>query len=151
MVVGGVRRRELRKLRYSDDESDLSGWTTDDSNAAKTQPTQQKPTGQTSGFASDSSEGNSDKCSICLLRFKDQEVGTPENCDHIFCVDCISEWAKNVNTCPVDRITFNSIIVKTHAGGSVIRSDPVIVLPRRPSSDIFIVEDTTYCEVSIII
>ncbi|KPJ03744.1 PHD and RING finger domain-containing protein 1 [Papilio xuthus] len=147
VAVGGVRRRELCKLRYSDDESDISGWTTDDSNAAKTLPTPHKPAAQTSGFASDSSEGNSDKCSICLLRFKDQEVGTPENCDHIFCVDCISEWAKNVNTCPVDRITFNSIIVKTHAGGSVIRSDPVKVLPRRSSSDILILEDSTYCEV----
>ncbi|KAG6460234.1 hypothetical protein O3G_MSEX011847 [Manduca sexta] len=99
------------------------------------------------GFTSDGSEGNSEKCSICLLRFTDQEVGTPETCEHIFCLDCITEWSKNVNTCPVDRITFNSIVVRAFAGGRVLRSERVTVMERRPSVDVLVVEDTTVCEI----
>lgn len=106
------------------------------------------PSKPASGFASDSSEGNSDKCSICLLRFKDQQVGTPETCEHIFCLDCITEWSKNVNTCPVDRIIFNKIIVKACAGGRVLRTEEVKVVERSPSIEILVTEDLTVCEVS---
>lgn len=140
-----ARRRRLPALRVSD--SDTSGWATDHSDAPKTSTAPIAPK-LTSGFASDSSEGNSDKCSICLLRFKEQEIGTPENCEHMFCLDCITEWSKNVNTCPVDRITFNSIIVRACAGGRVLRTDPVKVAERRPSVEVLVIEDPTPCEVS---
>lgn len=134
--VGARRRRALPQLRDSDLDSDSSG--------RSTAPAQAKPA---SGFASDSSEGNSDKCSICLLRFTDQEVGTPQSCEHIFCLDCITEWSRNVNTCPVDRMTFDSIVVRTCAGGRVLRSEPVQVVERRPSVEMFLIEDPTICEV----
>lgn len=142
-----ARRRRLPALRDSDADSDTSGWATDHSDAIKTSsdPNAAK---QALGFASDSSEGNSDKCSICLLRFKEQEVGTPENCEHIFCLDCITEWSRNVNTCPVDRITFNSITVRACAGGQVLRTDLVKVAERRPSLEVLVIEDSTSCEVS---
>lgn len=140
-----ARRRRLPALRDSD--SDTSGWATDHSDAPQTSTALNVPK-NASGFASDSSGGTSDKCSICLLRFKEQEVGTPENCEHIFCLDCITEWSTNVNTCPVDRITFNSIIVRTCAGGRVLRTDPVKVAGRRSSIEMFITEDPTVCEVS---
>lgn len=146
MVCAGTRRRRtLPKLRDSEAESDSSGCSSDRADTAKPVPS---PSKLASGFASDSSEGNSDKCSICLLRFKDQQVGTPESCEHIFCLDCITEWSKNVNTCPVDRMTFNSIIVKACVGGRVLRTDPVKVLERRPSVEALVVEDPTLCEVS---
>lgn len=142
--AGTRRRRTLPKLQDSEAESDSSGWATDSRAAAPS----------AGGFASDSSEGNSDKCSICLLRFTEQPVGTPESCEHIFCLDCITEWSKNVNTCPVDRMVFNSIVVRACAGGRVLRSEPVKVTERRPSFDI--VEDLdielaaqTVCEVSV--
>jgi PHD and RING finger domain-containing protein 1 len=45
-------------------------------------------------YMSDSSDGQSEKCPICLLSFTTQEIGTPEACDHNFCVDCLVEWAK---------------------------------------------------------
>lgn len=32
-------------------------------------------------------------CAICLGRMKG-EVGSPEGCDHSFCLDCILEWAR---------------------------------------------------------
>jgi hypothetical protein len=45
-------------------------------------------------YMSDSSDGQSEKCPICLLTFTMQEIGTPEACDHSFCVDCLQEWSK---------------------------------------------------------
>lgn len=75
-------------------------------------------------------------------------MGTPQNCEHIFCFDCITEWSKNVNTCPVDRITFENIVVRTCAGGRVLRTEPVKVVERRPSVEMLVVEDPTVCEVS---
>ncbi|XP_075975646.1 uncharacterized protein LOC142976245 isoform X2 [Anticarsia gemmatalis] len=102
--------------------------------------------GPTSGFASDSSEGNSDKCSICLMRFTDQQVGTPQSCEHIFCLDCITEWSKNVNTCPVDRMTFDFIVVRACAGGRVLCTQPVKVAGERAIGEM-VPFDHTFCEV----
>ena len=33
-------------------------------------------------------------CPICLLSFTNQDIGTPESCDHEFCLKCIVEWSK---------------------------------------------------------
>ena len=35
-----------------------------------------------------------DKCPVCLCPFSEQDVGTPESCDHTFCLECILEWSK---------------------------------------------------------
>lgn len=95
------------------------------------------------GDWSDSSDGQSEKCPICLLKFKDQEIGSPETCDHTFCVDCIKEWSKNVNTCPVDRQEFNLILVRRELNGRVVRREPV----EQKQAEESLVYDTTYCEV----
>jgi hypothetical protein len=39
---------------------------------------------------------------ICLCGFVRQEVGTPEDCNHSFCADCLQGLLKKTNTCPVD-------------------------------------------------
>lgn len=52
--------------------------------------------GPSSNDESSSSDGDGDdkdKCPICLHKFRNQAIGTPENCAHTFCFDCISEWA----------------------------------------------------------
>lgn len=52
--------------------------------------------------ASDISESDSDdcnRCAICLFSFQENDVGTPESCDHVFCLDCIQEWAKVSEAC----------------------------------------------------
>ena len=49
---------------------------------------------ESSGSGSDSSDSGAEVCPICLSRFKGQEVGNPESCDHNFCLDHILEWAK---------------------------------------------------------
>ncbi|KAI4825354.1 hypothetical protein KUCAC02_021039 [Chaenocephalus aceratus] len=66
-----------------------------------------------------SSDEDADKCPICLNSFSSQPVATPENCEHYFCLDCILAWAKNANSCPVDRIAFNSIYLRKCYGGKV--------------------------------
>ena len=40
------------------------------------------------------SDGETERCPVCLNRLLDQDVGTPEACDHNFCLECINEWAK---------------------------------------------------------
>nr|CAB3265881.1 protein SCAF11 [Phallusia mammillata] len=65
--------------------------------------------------------GADPSCPICLNDFAHQHIGVPANCKHIFCVDCILEWTKNVNSCPVDRIDFEKIHVYEHIGGLLIR------------------------------
>ncbi|XP_062847038.1 PHD and RING finger domain-containing protein 1 [Trichomycterus rosablanca] len=66
-----------------------------------------------------SSDEDAEKCPICLNSFCDQPVATPENCAHYFCLDCIEEWARNANSCPVDRIVFNNILLRKGYGGTV--------------------------------
>lgn len=45
----------------------------------------------------DDGEGG-ENCPICLNKFRDQDIGTPESCDHCFCLECIQEWA---NVCGI--------------------------------------------------
>ncbi|CAK1541956.1 unnamed protein product [Leptosia nina] len=138
IVCGLRRRRAVPKLCDSEHDSDSSTIVSD---SQRESPSTSK---HKSGCASDSSDGNSEKCAICLLRFLDQEIGTPINCEHIFCLDCITEWSKNVNTCPVDRITFDSVVVRACMGGRIIRTEAVKVVERRPSIEILL---TTVCEI----
>ncbi|XP_054632559.1 PHD and RING finger domain-containing protein 1 isoform X2 [Dunckerocampus dactyliophorus] len=76
--------------------------------------------GETSAaIAAMSSDEDADKCPICLNSFSSQPVATPENCQHYFCLDCILAWAKNANSCPVDRIAFSCIYLRKCYGGKV--------------------------------
>lgn len=94
---------------------------------------------------SDSSDGQSERCPICLVSFKQQEIGTPESCDHTFCLDCIMEWSKNVNTCPVDRQEYRLILVREQLKGKVVNQIPVE--KPVPEQDILIEDDPTHCEI----
>ncbi|XP_055011501.1 PHD and RING finger domain-containing protein 1 isoform X2 [Boleophthalmus pectinirostris] len=73
----------------------------------------------TSANAEVSSDEEAEKCPICLHSFNRQPVATPENCEHYFCLDCILEWSKNANSCPIDRTNFKVIYLRTCFGGKV--------------------------------
>ncbi|XP_042740438.1 PHD and RING finger domain-containing protein 1 isoform X2 [Lagopus leucura] len=91
-----------------------------------------------------SSDEDGENCPICLNTFRDQAVGTPENCSHYFCLDCIVEWSKNANSCPVDRILFKYISIRAHFGGKVLKKIPVENTKTQDSEG---EDDPTFCEV----
>lgn len=78
------------------------------------------------------SDDDAESCPICLNTFRDQAVGTPENCVHYFCLDCILEWSKNANSCPVDRTIFKCICIRAHFGGKVLKKVSVNAVWRTP-------------------
>ncbi|XP_072277757.1 PHD and RING finger domain-containing protein 1 [Pyxicephalus adspersus] len=90
-----------------------------------------------------SSDEERESCPICLNGFRDQVVGTPENCNHYFCLDCIVEWSKNANSCPVDRITFSCIHIRAHYGGKILKKVPI----QKKNETVEEEEDPTNCEV----
>ncbi|XP_045436995.1 PHD and RING finger domain-containing protein 1 isoform X5 [Pipistrellus kuhlii] len=90
----------------------------------------------------DSDDDDAESCPICLNTFRDQAVGTPEGCAHYFCLDCILEWAKNANSCPVDRTLFKCICIRAQFGGKVLKKVPVESARAREDED-----DPTFCEV----
>lgn len=47
-----------------------------------------------SAFNDNSDNEQSEKCAICLSKFTGQDIATPETCDHMFCLECLQEWAK---------------------------------------------------------
>ncbi|XP_051476481.1 PHD and RING finger domain-containing protein 1 [Apus apus] len=94
--------------------------------------------------ASISSDEDGENCPICLNAFRDQAVGTPENCSHYFCLDCIVEWSKNANSCPVDRILFKYISIRVHFGGKILRKIPVENTKTQGNDG---EDDPTFCEV----
>ena len=61
-------------------------------------------------LSGDESAGK-DACTICLQRLKDQLLGRPNCCAHVFCAECIIEWSQNVATCPIDRLQMKAIAV----------------------------------------
>nr|CAH7721397.1 unnamed protein product [Callosobruchus chinensis] len=141
-----VRRTGKPRKLESDTEDDT------DNSASSHWETDMEPNSQTvsnnsakiqESSDSDSSNGTSDKCPICLLRFKNQEVGTPESCDHMFCLECLQEWSKNMNTCPVDRQEYSLILARKNVDGEIIRRIPV----EKPSLENFenIIDDPTFC------
>ncbi|NXJ12340.1 PHRF1 protein, partial [Odontophorus gujanensis] len=91
-----------------------------------------------------SSDEEGENCPICLNTFRDQAVGTPENCSHYFCLDCIVEWSKNANSCPVDRILFNYISIRARFGGKVLKKIPVENTKTQGNEG---EDDPTFCEV----
>ncbi|XP_017883557.1 serine/arginine repetitive matrix protein 2-like isoform X2 [Ceratina calcarata] len=102
-----------------------------------------KPPKIVSETDTDSSDEEVEKCPICLLPFRRQELGTPSSCEHCFCLDCLIEWSKNINTCPVDRQTYTVIHVRDKLGGQIVRCVPVQVAPRVEEN----LDDLTFCEV----
>jgi len=118
------------------------------------QPTPDEPD---PGFSSDSSSNDLlEKCPICLLTFRQQEIGTPATCEHIFCAACIDAWSRNVQTCPIDRIAFDRIVVRdSYASRQVVRevrvdlskSKTELALDEEAESAAASEEELTNCEI----
>lgn len=73
-------------------------------------------------------------------------MGRPETCDHKFCAQCIHEWSKNVQTCPIDRIEFESIVVfKSYEDQTFTRK--IQVDKTTPAASATVEEDSTQCQI----
>ncbi|KAG8201479.1 hypothetical protein JTE90_024347 [Oedothorax gibbosus] len=61
-------------------------------------------------------------CPFCLNRFIGQDLGVPENCDHIFCFECMSgqHFGNSLNE-------FSYIHMKRSPDGKVIKKVSVRV------------------------
>ncbi|XP_034626286.1 PHD and RING finger domain-containing protein 1 isoform X1 [Trachemys scripta elegans] len=103
-----------------------------------------KTTLQTNG-GDISSDDDAENCPICLNTFRNQAVGTPESCAHYFCLDCIVEWSKNANSCPVDRILFKYICIRVRFGGGILKKIPVENTKAQDGDSGE--DDPTFCEV----
>lgn len=68
---------------------------------------------QLNGEINSSTDEDAENCPICLNTFRDQAVGTPENCAHYFCLDCIVEWSK-VRTHLIDKIMLELMLFCEH-------------------------------------
>ncbi|XP_059619574.1 putative uncharacterized protein DDB_G0282133 isoform X2 [Phlebotomus argentipes] len=72
------------------------------------------PTGEMPNNMDESSmesNSSSEKCPICFHAFKNQRIGIPNSCTHMYCAKCIMDWSQDVWTCPIDRLSFSSISV----------------------------------------
>eukprot|EP00116_Pleurobrachia_bachei_P010296 sb/3470558/ len=57
-------------------------------------------------------EENEDEflCPVCQGGEGDVEsFAKPQNCQHVFCEPCITEWSKNANTCPICRTSISQL------------------------------------------
>jgi hypothetical protein len=88
-----------------------------------------------------SKDKQSEKCPICLARIITRVVATTDICNHTFCVDCLQEWSKRANTCPVDRQTFNFILVRHHLKKEIVRIIPVEPSAQESDDGYYDVED----------
>lgn len=52
---------------------------------------------------SDSIRDENKACSICIVDFEIDDMISITNCNHIYHTDCIKEWGKYKNECPVCR------------------------------------------------
>ncbi|MBN3275045.1 PHRF1 protein, partial [Polyodon spathula] len=91
-------------------------------------------------FVGLSSDEDAENCPICLNTFQEQALGTPESCAHYFCLDCILEWSKNANSCPVDRIIYTNICMRSSFGGKILKKN-------HAAANELAEEDHTQCEV----
>ncbi|XP_017479394.1 PREDICTED: uncharacterized protein LOC108368939 isoform X2 [Rhagoletis zephyria] len=140
--------KSSKKIITSEDEQIISH-----DEAADKESNKQKEATE-AGFNSDSSSNELlEKCPICLLTFRQQEIGSPATCAHIFCASCIEAWSKNVQTCPIDRIEFERIIVReNHENRRIVRE--VNVDPNKINKELVFEDeggaaedDITHCEI----
>ena len=53
-------------------------------------------------------------CSICLSDINITDMVGDLECNHVFCIGCIQEWADATPTCPICRRDINMIWVMFH-------------------------------------
>lgn len=60
-----------------------------------------------------------ERCYICLSPLDREKLASLDSCSHVFCLQCILQWAQVANTCPVDRTSFTLIYQRQSPGGDI--------------------------------
>ncbi|XP_055795934.1 PHD and RING finger domain-containing protein 1 isoform X3 [Salvelinus fontinalis] len=154
---GGEESEEVASDSGEEEEEHLDGEEDegeeeDDSDDDEEEDAVKEVEGAVGGVSADlaglSSDEDTEKCPICLNSFHSQPVATPESCKHYFCLDCILEWSKNANSCPVDRIVFNNIYLRKCYGGKVQKMITVQKPVKEGQEEVIDLElEQTSCEV----
>lgn len=149
MQITRKKKTRGKKYIFSEDERESK---TPSKNSKTADSCENQKDMEDQGFTSDSSSNELlEKCPICLLTFRQQEIGSPSTCEHIFCANCIESWSKNVQTCPIDRIEFQSIIVRrSFENRNIVREinvDPNAKKELILDDDIVEEDEITNCEV----
>jgi len=50
------------------------------------------------------------KCAVCLESLSGLDSGKLKECEHMFCFDCIQQWANVTNKCPLCKVVFSEIL-----------------------------------------
>ncbi|XP_052051660.1 PHD and RING finger domain-containing protein 1 isoform X3 [Apodemus sylvaticus] len=133
---------ETEGLSEEEDLEDRSG-SEDSEDGVEMATAAVKTQGKLDAGSAQNSDDDAESCPICLNAFRDQAVGTPETCAHYFCLDCIIEWSRNANSCPVDRTIFKCICIRAQFNGKILKKIPVENTRACETEE----EDPTFCEV----
>ncbi|XP_014669253.1 PREDICTED: PHD and RING finger domain-containing protein 1-like [Priapulus caudatus] len=141
---GSEEEDEIEDDDEDEGEESGNGSEKEEADTVTTPHNAKKPWVMSEGSSESESGGEEvDRCPVCLRRFRSQDIGTPESCDHSFCLECIEEWSKNLNTCPVDRQVFHLIFARHSLNGPIFKK---ITVKDRQAADPEEDEDPTYCE-----
>ncbi|XP_021054759.1 PHD and RING finger domain-containing protein 1 isoform X3 [Mus pahari] len=133
---------ETEGLSEEEDPEDRSG-SEDSEDGVEMATAAGETQGKLEAISAPNSDDDAESCPICLNAFRDQAVGTPETCAHYFCLDCIIEWSRNANSCPVDRTVFKCICIRAQFNGKILKKIPVENTRACEAEE----EDPTFCEV----
>ncbi|XP_048215436.1 PHD and RING finger domain-containing protein 1 isoform X3 [Perognathus longimembris pacificus] len=137
----GTDMEDVEGLSEEEDLEDRSG-SEDSEDDVQTLLAAADTQGKLESSSALNSDDDAESCPICLNAFRDQALGTPETCTHYFCLDCIVEWSRNANSCPVDRTIFKCICIRAEFGGKILKKVPVENTRAHEEE-----EDPTFCEV----
>lgn len=94
----------------ADDDAEDGSEGEDESNSSSGEDVEEDIASEQSDNSDDANGANTEKCAICLKHLRNQKIGTPESCDHSFCLDCITEWSK-VRDMHADEPVFDNNVV----------------------------------------
>ncbi|CAH8832347.1 unnamed protein product [Trichobilharzia szidati] len=60
------------------------------------------------------------QCPICCEKIQ-KPVATPESCNHAFCYMCLKEWSRVRHECPLDRGSYELILLSDRVGGPITK------------------------------
>jgi hypothetical protein len=84
------------------------------------------------------------ECSICLEEIDEEDIYQLEECKHTFHVECIREWEKHKNTCPLCRTKFKIPVLSDPCLDAIPSAPNVYAIGSAPNVDAFLSARNVY-------